>query len=71
MAPRGLARKLHYMARCNHIGGVAVADMNEWDPEPSEAIFPQSYEKSPELPDDAAPIDLDFLDRLRRLASLV
>ena len=48
-----------------------MADMNEWDPEPSEAIFPQSYEKSPELPDDAAPIDLEFLDRLRRLASLV
>lgn len=53
------------------IGGVAVADMNEWDPEPTEAIFPQTYEQIPELPDDTVPIDLDFLDRLRRLASFV
>ena len=45
--------------------------MNEWDPEPTEAIFPQSHEQSPELPDDAVPIDLDFLDRLQRLVSLV
>ena len=45
--------------------------MNEWDPEPSQAIFPQSYEKSPELPDDTAPIDQAFLDRLQRLASFV
>jgi hypothetical protein len=53
--------------------GVAVADMNEWDPEPepTEAIFPRSYEQSPDLPDDTAPIDLDFLDRLQRLASFV
>ena len=70
-APRDLARMLHCMARLNPLEGIAVTDLNEWDPEPSETIFPQTHEESPELPDDSAPIDLDFLDRLLRLASLV